>query len=152
MSLLFDDFRSWKEYCSEKQIPLYSPVLEYEKEQKGRIESQVWKGLGDAYQVMNEAVQTGLTEDTQSRSGMINNGGKKVADNSTSVLGPEFQQLIARTLAAKEVNSCMGKVVAAPTAGASGILPGVLVTLQKLHDVPEKKILEALLIGERESP
>jgi L-serine dehydratase len=96
---------------------------------------------------MNEAVETGLTEETISRSGMINNGGKKVAANTPSVLGPEFQQLIARPLAAKEVNSCMGKVVAAPTAGASGILPGALVTLQKFHGIEESKIMEALLIG-----
>ena len=96
---------------------MYTPVLEYEKEQKGRTEKEIWAGLKYAYRVMNEAVETGLTEETISRSGMINNGGKKVAANTTSVLGPEFQQLIARTLAAKEVNSCMGKVVAAPTAG-----------------------------------
>ncbi|MEM9981853.1 MAG: L-serine ammonia-lyase, iron-sulfur-dependent, subunit alpha, partial [Bacteroidota bacterium] len=52
-----------------------------------------------------------------------------------------------RTLAAKEVNSCMGRVVAAPTAGASGILPGILFTLQELHQLPEETILEALLVA-----
>ena len=41
----------------------------------------------------------------------------------------------------------MGRVVAAPTAGASGILPGTLFTLQEIHDLPDKKILEGLLVG-----
>jgi L-serine dehydratase len=50
-------------------------------------------------------------------------------------------------LAAKEVNSCMGRIVAAPTAGASGILPGVLVTIQELHQLEDRKIMEGLLIS-----
>lgn len=81
------------------------------------------------------------------RSGMINNGGKKVYNHNQSVLSSEFQKLIARSLAAKEVNSCMGRVVAAPTAGATGILPRVLVTLQDIHDLEDIKILEGLLVA-----
>jgi L-serine dehydratase len=96
---------------------------------------------------MKEAVHTGLEEDMISRSGMINNGAKKVYRHPTSVLSKEFQKLIARALAAKEVNSCMGRVVAAPTAGASGIMPGVLFTLQEIHQVEDKKILDAMLIA-----
>jgi L-serine dehydratase len=41
----------------------------------------------------------------------------------------------------------MGRVVAAPTAGASGILPGILVPLQDLHGLDDDKIGEALLIA-----
>lgn len=41
----------------------------------------------------------------------------------------------------------MGRIVAAPTAGASGILPGILTTLQELHSLSDRKILEGLLIG-----
>ena len=78
---------------------------------------------------------------------MINNGAKKVAQHHQAVLSEAFQKLVARALAAKEVNSCMGRVVAAPTAGASGILPGVLYTLQEIHDIKDQKIYEALLIG-----
>ena len=62
-------------------------------------------------------------------------------------MSKEFQVLISRALAAKEVNSCMGRVVAAPTAGASGILPGIMVTLQELHDLSDCKIMEGLLVG-----
>src|SRR5436189_240790 len=78
---------------------------------------------------------------------MIDNGAKKVYRYPTAVLSKEFQQLISRALAAKEVNSCMGRIVAAPTAGASGIMPGVLYTLQEIHKVSDKKILEAMLLS-----
>lgn len=147
MSLLFEDFESWKAYCKKNDLKLYEPVLEYEKDQKNRGEKEVWDGLNNAYTVMKDAVKTGLKEDMTSRSGMINNGAKKVFQYEKAVLSKEFQNLISRALAAKEVNSCMGRVVAAPTAGASGILPGTLYTLQEIHDIPDKKILEGLLVG-----
>lgn len=147
MSFLFDDFKGWKAWCEEHDMALYEPVVQYEVVQKERTEEVIWQGLDRAYQVMKEAVQTGLNEDMTSRSGMVNNGAKKVYNHPLTVLSKEFQVLISRALAAKEVNSCMGRVVAAPTAGASGILPGVMVTLQELHDLPNRKIMEGLLVG-----
>ena len=147
MSLLFNDFASWKKHCDETGEPLYQPVLEYEIEQKGRTEEAIWEGIAQAYDVMKDAVKTGLSEDMTSRSGMVNNGAKKVAASPVTVLSPEFKMLVTRALGAKEVNSCMGRVVAAPTAGASGILPGVLTTLQELHKLDDRKIHEGLLIA-----
>jgi L-serine dehydratase len=145
--ILFDNFKSWKQYCEDEKVPLYQPVLDYEMQQKGRTEAEIWDGMLRAYTVMREAVQTGLHEDMTSRSGMVNNGGKKVFNAPITVLSPEFKKLISRALAAKEVNSCMGRIVAAPTAGASGIIPGVLVTIQELHNFDDRKILEGLLVS-----
>lgn len=147
MAILFDNFQDWKKECEERDIPLYQPVLEFEINQKGKSEEEIWAGVANAYSVMKDAVLSGLSEEMTSISGMIDNGAKKVMSFPTPVLSPEFQKLIARALAAKEVNSCMGRVVAAPTAGASGILPGTLVTLQEIHGIEDQKIYESLLIG-----
>jgi L-serine dehydratase len=147
MAFLFDSFSGWKEYCSDNQLKLFEAVIEYEKTQKNRSEAEIWSKLEVALAVMKDAVRTGLEEETVSRSGMINNGAKKVFRHPVTVLAPEFQKLIARALAAKEVNSCMGRVVAAPTAGASGIMPGILVTLQEIHQLDDRKILEAMILA-----
>ena len=147
MSLLFTSFTEWKEHLAAKSQPLWQPVLNYEMEQRGRTEKAIWDGLAEAYQVMKEAIETGLNEPMTSRSGMVNDTGKKVFRAETVPLSPEFQRLIARALAAKEVNSCMGRIVAAPTAGASGILPGVLSTLQEVHGLPDEKIHEGMLVA-----
>ncbi len=147
MAFLFDSFEGWKKYCGEKNMSLAAVVMEYEIHQKNRTEMEIWNGLSHAWEVMKDAVHTGLEEEMVSRSGMINNGAKKVYRYPKAVLSKEFQNLIARALAAKEVNSCMGRIVAAPTAGASGIMPGVLYTLQEIHEVTDKKILEAMLIS-----
>jgi L-serine dehydratase len=147
MAFLFESFAGWKQYSTEYKMSLVDVVLDYEMDQKGRTAGTIWTGLGTAWSVMKDAVRTGLEEDMTSRSGMINNGAKKVYRYPKAVLSREFQQLISRALAAKEVNSCMGRVVAAPTAGASGIMPGVLYTLQEIHDIPDRKILEAMLLA-----
>jgi L-serine dehydratase len=147
MAFLFESFAEWKQYSEDQHLSLSDVVLEYEREQKNRTDQEINDGLAHAWQVMKDAVHTGLEEDMTSRSGMINNGAKKVYRYPTAVLSREFQNLIARALAAKEVNSCMGRIVAAPTAGASGIMPGVLYTLQEIHNLEDKKIIEAMLVS-----
>jgi len=147
MAYLFESFQGWKEYSEAGKKSLVDVVLEFEMEQKGRSETEIWNKLTTALGVMKDAVRTGLEQDMKSRSGMVNNGAKKVYHYPKAVLSKEFQNLISRALAAKEVNSCMGRIVAAPTAGASGIMPGVLFTLQEIHNIPDKKILEAMLLA-----
>ena len=147
MCYLFEDFEGWKNYSESHQMELFEVVMEYEVSQRDAKEDTIWAGLENAYSVMKDAVKTGLTEEMTSRSGMINNGAKKVYNYPKAVLSKEFQLLVSRALAAKEVNSCMGRVVAAPTAGASGIIPGVMVTLQELHDLTDRKIAEGLLVS-----
>jgi L-serine dehydratase len=147
MAFLFDSFENWKAYATEKQMSLAAVVQEYERTQYNRKDDEIISGLQKAWQVMQDAVHTGLTEDMRSRSGMVNNGAKKVFRHPVAVLSKEFQNLVARALAAKEVNSCMGRVVAAPTAGASGIMPGVLYTLKEIHGIKDEKIVEAMLLA-----
>lgn len=147
MAYLFESFAGWKAYSQEKNMALPEVVMEYEQHQRNRTRQEIIEGLAKALAVMKDAVRTGLEEDMTSRSGMINNGAKKVYRYPTPVLSKEFQQLISRALAAKEVNSCMGRVVAAPTAGASGIMPGILFTLQDIHKIDDEKIIEAMLLA-----
>jgi L-serine dehydratase len=146
-SVLFDNFAEWRNAVVSQGIPLWQPVLDYEIREKDRTEADIWARVATAHAVMRDAVRTGLERDMRSVSGMIDNGAKKVMKAKVSVLGENFQKLLAYSIAAKEVNSCMGRVVAAPTAGASGIMPGVLTTLQELHDLPNQTIYEGMLVA-----
>ena len=102
MCYLFDDFKGWKVYCEEKEMELFEAVVEYEVTQKQRTQETIWNGLQAAYQVMKQAVKTGLTEEMISRSGMINDGAKKVYNHNQTVLSKEFQVLISRPLLPKK--------------------------------------------------
>jgi L-serine dehydratase len=147
MNVLFHSFSEWRAALREREQPIWRPVLDYEIREKSGSEALIWERVAQAHAVMKDAVHTGLHHDMRSISGMIDNGAKKVMGAKVSVLGENFQKLLAYSIAAKEVNSCMGRVVAAPTAGASGIMPGVLTTLQELHSLPNQVIYEGMLVA-----
>lgn len=142
-----ESFVGWRKEAEEREIPLWRVVLEYEMRQKGRSEGEIWERLAQVYAVMRDAVRSGLEEPRQTLSGLVRDSGKKVFQSSVHVVSPEFSRLLAYATAAKETNACMGRVVAAPTAGASGILPGIYTFLAEYHQVPERTLYEAMLIG-----
>lgn len=81
--------------------------------------------------VMKQSVADGLTSDRKSYSGLSGGDAVKFAAamKNGSVFGGTFLgKIISRALAVAERNACMGKIVAAPTAGSCGILPAVLFT------------------------
>ncbi|MCX7606223.1 MAG: L-serine ammonia-lyase, iron-sulfur-dependent, subunit alpha [Bacteroidia bacterium] len=142
-----ESFAGWRRMAEERGMPLWRVVLEYEMHQKGRTEGEIWARLAQVYAVMRDAVETGLREPRQTQSGLVRDTGKKLLGATLHVLSPEFTLLLAYATAAKETNACMGRVVAAPTAGASGILPGIYTFLSKHHQVSDQTLYEAMLIG-----
>ena len=143
----FESFEDWKNCCTKANISLYEGVIKYETAEKNIKEEEIWRKIKHTYDTMKDAIQTGLTENMQSRSLMVNNSGKKIYNHPKIVLNKAFQDLIAEAISAKEVNSCMGRIVAAPTAGASGILPAILHRLEETHSLDKEKIYEALVVA-----
>jgi L-serine dehydratase len=79
--------------------------------------------------VMEASVAAGLAGDARSRSGMTGGDARRVAEATHALAGDTLAGAIAAALAVAEVNASMGRVVAAPTGGASGVLPGVVLTV-----------------------
>ena len=55
-----------------------------------------------------------------------------------------MNKVAARAIAVAEVNASMGRIVAAPTAGACGVLPGVLLTVQEILKASEEDMVMTL--------
>ncbi len=144
---MIKSFKEWSDRLEKSGEEIWRPWLDYEMDLRGRTEEEIWKGLKVNYDAMSSATETGLSEDMKSQSGMVDNGGKKVFHYEKNVLSQEFKELIGRALSATEVNSCMGKIVAAPTAGASGIMPGILTTMIKIHGTEDRQVMEGMLIS-----
>jgi L-serine dehydratase len=89
--------------------------------------------MGERLEIMRAAAQRGLREDMRSPSGLIGGGARLLEaarEQGKSLSGGTTGRAIALAMAVAEVNACMGRIVAAPTAGSCGILPGVLLALQ----------------------
>ena len=104
-------------------------VVSRECDETGRSRESVLSSFLDALEVMESAVAAGLKGDARSRSGLTGGDARRVSEADHALAGDTLATAIAGALAVAEVNASMGRVVAAPTGGASGVLPGVMLTV-----------------------
>ena len=100
--------------------------------------------------VMRQSVEDGMDPALRSMSGLT--GGraavlKSAVAKGCTVGGPLLGRAAARALAVAESNAAMGRIVAAPTAGACGILPGVLLTLAEEYRLDDQALLPGLYMA-----
>jgi len=134
-------------YCRQSNATIPEVMIEYEIKKTGRTREQIIDGVRRILKVMLESVENGLTRDMKSPSGMLNNYAKKVFNAEIDVLTINFKKAIARAMAVSEVNACMGRIAAAPTAGSSGIMPAVITTMMEEHGISEDEAIEGLLVA-----
>ena len=149
---------SWARLVSQseaKQLPLLDYLLERSAAQLETEKASILAKMDAMLQVMEEAVAFGMTGVT-SNSGLTGGSAKKLKEymktvqaggNRPALLGPVAGSAVTYALAAAEANAAMGRIVAAPTAGASGILPGVLMSLKEHCGVSREKLVEGLVIA-----
>ena len=135
------------DYCRTESVTIPEAMLRYERANKGLTREQVYAQLKHTLLVMEESVDQGLTQQVITPSGMLNNWAKSVHDCPIDVLGPRLKKAAARAIAVGEVNACMGRIAAAPTAGSAGIMPAILVTMMEEHSVNREQCLDALLVA-----
>ena len=132
-----DDILAW---CKKNEKQYWEYVLEFE-------ESDIWDFLEEVWNVMQDSIKRGLKNDGNLPGGL--RLPRKAA--AFQVKGENFatpfkrrSQLFSYALAVSEENAAGGKIVAAPTCGASGVLPAVLRYFQKVHKSDKKAVLRAL--------
>ncbi|WP_126426142.1 L-serine ammonia-lyase, iron-sulfur-dependent, subunit alpha [Brevibacillus marinus] len=94
------------------------------------IINQMYKNLD----VMEKAVQRGLTEDIRSHSGLTGGDAKRLQTylrEKPYLSGETLLHAVSMSTAVNEVNAAMGTIVATPTAGACGIVPGTLFAVSR---------------------
>jgi len=114
--------------------PMYEIMIEEHVQETGMSREAVVEQMAASFDVMTQSVQRGLTEDIRSFSGLTGGDAKRVyeyARKGRTLLGKQATEAVAMALSTSEVNAAMGLVVATPTAGSCGILPGVLTSLRE---------------------
>lgn len=122
-------------------------VLSQEMDATGSSGEQLIKRMGKNYLVMQESVEQGLTSEWRSFSKMAGGDAArliKFGRSGRTLLGETLNKVAARAIAVAEVNASMGRIVAAPTAGACGVLPGVLLTVQEILKASEEDMVMTL--------
>lgn len=134
--------------CQEKSISICQATIDHEIEIKGTELEDLMETFGNMYDVMKDSTTNGLEKETYTLSGITGGNAKKVNDylKSGKSLSDSFHlEAMARALSVLEVNGAMGKIVATPTAGAAGILPAALVTMQNRFNYSDEEMVKAMI-------
>ncbi len=134
--------------AQQQGVPLWRIVLENEKKLTGLSEEGIFALLDEHYQVMVNAATKALEQPMPTVLGLISGVSApqhRYAEQKGGLCGRVMNRAMAYALSCSEVNASMGKICAAPTAGACGILPAVLMTLQEEDSLDRRQTLCGLL-------
>ena len=126
--------------------PFWRVVLDTDMEEREVTEAASMERMRFTWQAMLESVES-YQGDRRSVSGLVGGDGKRMREYTDALCGTYLQEVVATALSVGESNACMCKIVAAPTAGACGVLPAVLVPLYKSGGATEEEILKALYVA-----
>ena len=129
--------------------PFWRVVLATDMEEREVTEAASMERMRFTWQAMLDSVESYHGE-RRSVSGLVGGDGARVRDYAArekTLSGDYLTEVIATALSVGESNACMCKIVAAPTAGACGVLPAGLVPLYKQGNIEEEDILKALYVA-----
>lgn len=103
--------------------------------------------MHESLDVMRANVTAGIYSDKPSIGGLIGQSAKKMSDyvyKRNTIGGAMLGRSIAFALAITEENARMKRIVACPTAGASGVVPGCLLAYGEVFGASDEAVIDAL--------
>jgi L-serine dehydratase len=142
----YANYKELLEICQQAGCSVGEAALKKESLDKEKSEQDLLLQMADVYQVMEEAALSGLNQTIPSPSGLSGGDAVKIntAPLNNSLLSPMLKDALAMGLAVNETSAAQGKIVACPTAGSCGILPGAIIAYVTHHEIEKEKILYAL--------
>lgn len=134
--------------AEERGVRISELVLEDQAAAMEREALEVFEKMELDLLVMQESVKAGSEKDQRSMSGLTGGEGFRmneyVREKNGGLCGPFLGKAMARALAVAGCNASMGRIVAAPTAGSCGILPGCLISLLEEGMITEKEAVMSM--------
>ena len=137
------------ELAKLEDIPFWEVVLRSDMEERQVTREESMAKMLITWQAMRDAADA-YTGTRRSVSGLVGGDGMRMRQyqlRGKAIAGGYVGEVIAEALSMAESNACMRRIVAAPTAGACGVLPAVLLPLQKDKDLTQRQILEAFYVA-----
>ena len=144
------DFRSAQELlalCRQTQCPISELMRRRECELGETTRDQVDHRMARVLEIMGESASLPLKKPAKSTGGLIGGESKKLYDHAArgkAICGDVLQRAMTYAMGVAEVNASMGLIVAAPTAGSAGVVPGLLLALQDCYKISDDRLVDAL--------
>ena len=133
--------------CKEYDKPISQIMMDRECEMTEKPLDEIRSRMAVSLQIMKDATKEAINQPSQSMGGLIGGESRKLSDLQSSgknIAGNLLSKAMAYSMGVLEVNASMGLIGAAPTAGSSGVIPGVLLALQEEYDFTDDQIIDAL--------
>lgn len=144
------EFKNAKELlalCSEKDLPI-SEIMRQREIIIGEMQEQeVNAHMTHVLEIMKEAAFSPIKHPVKSMGGLIGGESKKLFLHQASgkgICGELLEKAITYAMATLETNASMGVIVASPTAGSAGIVPGLLLALLETYELSDEQIKQGL--------
>lgn len=135
--------------CEKDGIEFWKAVQLEDAEERDIKTEDSWKQMKGMWQAMLDSIDT-YDPSLMSRSGLVGKEGGKMEEylkKGDTLCGDYMAKVMANALKMGCNNACMKRIVAAPTAGACGVLPAVLVTYYREYEAPEERMIEAMYVA-----
>ena len=132
------------ESCKKKISEI---VLAEQAQTTEQPQERLFSDMKKRFHVMKQSVKEGMAPDLRSSSGLSGGSAAKMksaVEQGRNHFGSLFGNAMAMALAVAESNSCMGRIVAAPTAGSCGVLPAALISVMEDKSLPEDEVVMSM--------
>ena len=144
------DFKNAQELltlCEEKNLPI-SEIMRIREIELGETTAETVKEkMTRGLEIMKEAARSPIHKPVASMGGLIGGESRKLslhAQQKKELCGDLLQKAITYAMATLETNASMGLIVASPTAGSAGIVPGLMLAMQEHYHFSDDTIIQAL--------
>lgn len=144
------DFKNAKELlilCEEQNLPISEIMRQREIQVGERDAVETDKKMARVLEIMKAAAFFPVQHPIRSMGGLIGGESKKLSEHFASgngLCGELLEKAMIYAMATLETNASMGLIVASPTAGSAGIVPGLLLAFQKVHGISDEAIRQVL--------
>lgn len=143
----FKNAQELLELCKKENCPISSIMKKRECILSETTEEAITAQMDHSLKIMRESVAAPIQSPKKSIGGLIGGEAQLIDQHrrsGNSICGSVLSRAIAYSMAVLETNTTMGLIVAAPTAGSSGVLPGLLLALQEEYHLSDAVVIDAL--------
>lgn len=144
------DFKSGQELlklCDENHWKISQVMRQRECDMGEADAEQIQDRMENVLDTMKISAYTPLRNQVKSMGGLIGGEAKRLETHhlkGQDICGNVLGSAVTYAMAVLEVNASMGIIVAAPTAGSAGVVPGLLLSLEHQYHLSRQEMTDGL--------
>lgn len=145
----YNTLKELEELSNKEKIEVWKIIQKSDMEENERTEEKSFDKMKIMYEAMKEADKNydGNLKSASKRAGGDGEKLHKYNKENKNICGEFIGMVMEKAIKMGESNACMKRIVAAPTAGACGVLPAVLISYQEHFNIEDEIMIKAMYVA-----